>query len=392
MQVQTPATEHISGPDASLRLGLNVGLLSWEARFFYLEAVGTAVRRNDRWTLDRVPPAEELAQLLEIATGSERVVEIGAQTGWTALALAVSDERRSVISFRRPGASQGPGRYAHLVDASVRARVGSREQRVERVPGAMPGPADLAHVDLSQPYADMYAALVAAGLIVRPGGLVVARGGRVLETRALIEELDLEATVVDGMVVGRVPLEVDWAALLEQAIAPSPADLREFEKPARSRRLRMLALGLAGSLVGAGAGLVLPLGDSPVTSDHGAGGNSALETSQPPSGAKGPRAAASSHSTAASASSGSTTASAQHHSRKGITAFSGTGTKRLGTIRVDEPVFMRWHVESGSFRIVSEAWGFRPRTRDGRLLLSPGAYRRFEVKGEGRWRLELAKP
>jgi hypothetical protein len=384
MLAQAPAIEPALAPDASLRLGLNAGLLSWEARFFYLEAVGTAIRRNDRWTLDRVPPAEELAQLIEIASGSERVVEIGAQTGWTALALAVSEEKRSVISFRRPGASQGPGRYAHLVDASVRARVGSREHPVERVPRAMPGLADLAHVDLSPPYADMYSALIAAGLIVRPGGLVVVRGGRELETRALIEELDLEVSIVDGLVVGRTPLEPDWAALLEHPIAPSPADLREIEKGARPRRVKLLALGLAGAMVGAGAGLALPFGDSLVGSKDGGSGSEALTTLQAPSGVKGPAAAAtSSHSAAGRA---------QPRSTKGVTAFSGTGKRKLGTIRVDEPVFLRWSTESGSFKIVSEAWGFRPRTREGRLLLSPGAYRRFEVKGRGRWRLELVKP
>jgi hypothetical protein len=59
---------------------------------------------------------------------------------------------------------------------------------------------------------------------------------------------------------------------------------------------------------------------------------------------------------------------------------------------VNEPRFLRWSTDGGSFRVVSEAWGFRPRTREGRLLLSPGAYRRFEVRAKGTWRLELTKP
>jgi hypothetical protein len=398
-----PATEPGSGP-ATLRLGLDAGLLPAEARWFYLEAVGTAVRNGDGWTLERVPPGEELAHLLEVASGSKRVVEIGAQTGWTALALALSDHDRSVISFGRPGASQGPGRYAGLVDASVRARVGSRERRVEEVPPVMPGPADIAHVDLSPPYAETYGALVAAALVVRPGGLVVVRGGGELDTLALIEELDLEASIVDGLIVGRKPLEPDWEALLEQALAPTPTELRETERQVRPPRTRLLALGLAGSLVGAGAGLALPIGDL-LGSDNRVT-NPAREGSREPGAAVGRGGAASSPRSAApgrSERSSRSTASApsvaatprqrgRQRSGRGSTVFSGTGTRKLGTIRVDEPVFLRWSTGGGAFRIVSEAWGFRPRTRKGRLLLSPGAYRRFEVRGRGRWRLELTKP
>jgi hypothetical protein len=173
--------------------------------------------------------------------------------------------------------------------------------------------------------------------------------------------------------------------LLEQAIAPSPAELPGFERPVeRTRRLRLLALGVAGSLVGAGAGLLLPFGDSLVGSKDKGSGNAALTVSPPPSGANGPVAAAPRHT--------ATPSRSPRHSSQGGTDFSGTGAKKLGTIRVDDPVFMRWSTQSGSFRVVSEAWGFRPRTREGRLLLSPGTYRRFEIRGTGRWRLELDKP
>jgi methyltransferase family protein len=382
MSVQAPATEAGSASGAPLRLGLNVGLLPWEARWFYLEAVGTAVRRNDRWALDHVQPAEELARLLEIASGSQRVVEIGAQTGWTALALAAADPSRSVISFRRPGASQGPSRYAHLVDAGVRERVGSCELPAQRASSAIPGPADLVHVDLSPPYADAYSALFGATFAVRPGGLVVVSGGGELEALALVEELDLEASTVDGLVCGRKPLEQDWS-LLELGVSPSPADLYRIERRTGRRRMRLLALALAGSLVGAGAGLVLPLGDSLFNSENQGTGDSAgpvrAATVRVPAGL--PRQPASPH-----------RRPARGRSDRGTTAFAGTGPRKLGTLRVDEPLYMRWSTTTGSFRIVSETWGFRPSTPEGRLLLSPGAYRRFEVKGDGKWRLDLTKP
>jgi hypothetical protein len=235
-------------------------------------------------------------------------------------------------------------------------------------------------------------------LIVRPGGLVVVRGGRQDEVLSLIEELDLEASIVDSLVVGRRPAESEWFAPAEPILPPLEVDRLDLRR-AGPRRLRLLALGVTGSLVGAGVGLALPLGGSLVSPDHASvdkSGSAAPTSTVSPSGPKGPVVAAQ-RSGAGSRTAASSTSRPSHGggrggSRNGITAYSGTGRRKLGTIRVNEPLFLRWDADNGSFRIVSEAWGFKPRTRKGRLLLSPGAYRRFEVRGTGRWRLELTKP
>jgi predicted O-methyltransferase YrrM len=88
---------------------------------FYVAALAVAVARRDRFTLASATRPEDLETLLGLAQGSQTVVEVGTGPGWSALALALVDPQRTVVSFdveRRPAHV-----YARLVGRAVRERV-----------------------------------------------------------------------------------------------------------------------------------------------------------------------------------------------------------------------------------------------------------------------------
>jgi len=88
---------------------------------FYLAALVVAILRRDRFTLASATRPEDLETLLAVADGSRSVCEVGTGTGWSALALALVDPQRRVVSLDiEPRPAQV---YARLVPRSVRDRV-----------------------------------------------------------------------------------------------------------------------------------------------------------------------------------------------------------------------------------------------------------------------------
>lgn len=89
---------------------------------FYLRAWHMRERLDDAFSLGGATKPRELAPLLRAARGSTLAVEVGTGTGWTAIALAIADRRRRVISFdtvHRPERDA----YMRLVGASVASRI-----------------------------------------------------------------------------------------------------------------------------------------------------------------------------------------------------------------------------------------------------------------------------
>ena len=125
-------------------LARNSALLRLPPRvaLFYSNARRLAARSGDDWSLQSATKPESLRELLRVARGHRRVVEIGTGTAWTTAALALADGQRRVTSFD-PVVRPERERYLALA--------GSARDRIELL--AVPGesgprePVDMLFID-----------------------------------------------------------------------------------------------------------------------------------------------------------------------------------------------------------------------------------------------------
>jgi hypothetical protein len=74
-----------------------------------------------------------------------------------------------------------------------------------------------------------------------------------------------------------------------------------------------------------------------------------------------------------------------------VRTFSGTGNKRLGTLRLRRATVLSWKAGGGPFQI-SDRRGFRilyTRASKGHLTIRRGAYRGLRASAQGKWRIVL---
>jgi predicted O-methyltransferase YrrM len=90
--------------------------------WFQLRARREARRLGDLFSLTSALTPRKLRVLLELARGRRTVVELGSATGWTALALALTDPQRTVLSFD-PVAYPQRERYLALAGPEVARRI-----------------------------------------------------------------------------------------------------------------------------------------------------------------------------------------------------------------------------------------------------------------------------
>jgi hypothetical protein len=72
-------------------------------------------------------------------------------------------------------------------------------------------------------------------------------------------------------------------------------------------------------------------------------------------------------------------------------AFSGSGNRKLGTLRLRRSAVLRWRTRGGLFQ-VSERHGFllvNTRARRGHLLIHRGVYRGVRVAARSRWTISI---
>jgi hypothetical protein len=145
--------------------GLPSGVVSFQWRARQL-----AWRRGDHFTFTAATRPGDLRILLDAAQDCRHVVELGTATGWTAIALAIADPERSVVSY--DAVDWGPQRYLELVRADVSARI-----ELLLVPGSTGPrsdvPVDLLYIDSSHERDQTIAEFRAWQPVLRPGAQVL---------------------------------------------------------------------------------------------------------------------------------------------------------------------------------------------------------------------------
>src|SRR4051812_15366423 len=106
---------------------------------FYLRAWFTALRSQDRFTLDSASRPSDVAVLLALADGYNTTVELGTGTAWTTIALALADSTRRVASYD-PVIRPQRERYLALIPEQARARIALHHEPAE---AARPEPASV---------------------------------------------------------------------------------------------------------------------------------------------------------------------------------------------------------------------------------------------------------
>ena len=133
---------------AELRLALSLWALPGPVRRFYCRARRRALRASDAFSLDSAARPRELAALLRLAHGHETVVELGTGTAWTAIALALDDDRRTVISYD-PHVRPQRDAYLQLAGGRAGERIDLREETDSAGPHPDDAPVEVLFIDSS---------------------------------------------------------------------------------------------------------------------------------------------------------------------------------------------------------------------------------------------------
>jgi predicted O-methyltransferase YrrM len=194
---------------AARRAGLLVRLLPPRVAWFYFRARRCAARSGDEWSLKSATKPESLALLLRLARGRRAVVEIGTGTAWTTAALALADQRRTVVSYD-PFVRPERDRYLALAGADAAGRIELIEAGGESGPPPE-GPApDFVFVDGSHEKELTIRTFEAWRGALAPGGAIAFHDyGNDLYpgVSEAIEELGLDGEAERDVFVWRLPLE-----------------------------------------------------------------------------------------------------------------------------------------------------------------------------------------
>jgi predicted O-methyltransferase YrrM len=175
---------------------------------FQARCLGAAVRAGDDFALDSVTRPGDVAELLRLARGRARVVELGTAVGWTTGSLVLADPARRVTSFD-PVVQRHRARYLSLLPAAARERL-----TLVPAPGAdgagswSEPPVELLFVDSTHERDDTIAEVRAWAPHLAPDALVVLHdyaNPAFPGVRAAVEALGLDGEVRSGMFVAPAP-------------------------------------------------------------------------------------------------------------------------------------------------------------------------------------------
>jgi predicted O-methyltransferase YrrM len=175
-------------------------------RRFYVRALLRALVTKDWLSRKAHARPRELRALLAAADGAGLVVEIGTGTAWTAIALALADQRRRVVTYD-PHVFPQRAHYLAMVSQDVQARIELREGPGEDGP-RVPIEVGLVFIDSGwherEPTAAAFRAWEPS---VVPGGVVAFHdyGDFWPGVREAVAELGLEGYTVGVLFVWRKP-------------------------------------------------------------------------------------------------------------------------------------------------------------------------------------------
>ncbi len=129
-----------------LRLALSLRVLPARVALFYWRARRKARRDGDSFSLASAARPAELAELLALARGRRAVVELGTGTAWSAIALALDDPARRVVSYD-PCVRSGREVYLDLAGRGARERIELREEPDSNGPHAGDAPVEVLFID-----------------------------------------------------------------------------------------------------------------------------------------------------------------------------------------------------------------------------------------------------
>src|SRR5688500_10614895 len=109
-------------PRSLARLLLATRALPRRAAAFQARAMLRAARLGDDWALQSSTRPADVAELLRIARGRRRAVELGTATGWTAGALLLAEPQRRLMSFD-PVVREHREAYLRLLPRGARERL-----------------------------------------------------------------------------------------------------------------------------------------------------------------------------------------------------------------------------------------------------------------------------
>jgi predicted O-methyltransferase YrrM len=167
-------TVHILAPRQlirELRYLLRLRVLPARVARFQWRAHRLASRMGDRFSLISATRPDDLAVLLALACNRHRIVELGTGTGWTALALALDDPMREVVTY---DPIERPERrlYLDLTKPDVRARVTCVVAAGNRGPSTSDA-VDLLYIDSAHDRRETIEELRAWNRVLAPGALIV---------------------------------------------------------------------------------------------------------------------------------------------------------------------------------------------------------------------------
>jgi predicted O-methyltransferase YrrM len=192
---------------AKLRLLLSLRVLPRRVARFYWRASRQALRDDDRFSIASAARPAELAQLLSLARARRVVVELGTGTAWSAIALALDDDARRIVSYD-PSVRVERDAYLALAGSDARARIELRAEPDSIGPHDGDAPVELLFIDSEHEREPVLAAFAAWREALASGAVVVFHDyahPQYPGVREAVGELGLSGEDVGGVFVWRAP-------------------------------------------------------------------------------------------------------------------------------------------------------------------------------------------